>query len=366
MDISLLLFIIIVAVFAFRGYRSGILVIAARVVGLLLAYLAAILFTNSAANLLQKHTAIEGLIAYMIAGSLIFIVTSILLSSLFSLLIRHFSEKSNETSNISSETNRASSVTGGLFGAVVGCIVGIMVVWFVSTFQDILLAKKGQQIAQSSAFEQTAKKLTGAAISGIVNGVVSSSTGDSGLANSAAKLLSNPAENIQHFNRLTQTGALRNLLQNSEVRSALDSQNPAALLDSQAFKQLAVNPDFVALTSELNLVEKGPQKDKQLAIKMTRLWAQIKQVQNNPQYLEIVNDPEIKQMLQSGNAFKLVNSAKIEQLLQIISSSKAPEILSRETDDMLESASKKKAIYRWVDKDGKVHYSDSESNKESN
>lgn len=347
MDFTLILFLSIVAVSAFRGYRSGILVIAARVVGLAFAYLAAILFTNSAASLLQKHTAIEGFIAYMIAGSLVFIITSILLSSLFSLLIRNFATKSNET-------NRASSVAGGLFGAVVGSIVGLMAVWFVSTFQEILLVKKGQQIAKSSAFEQTAKKLTSEAISGIIKG----STGDSDLANGAASLLSNPAENIQHFNRLSQTGVMRNLLQNSEVRTALDSQNPAALLNSSAFKQLAANADFIALTNELNLTDIGEQRNKQLAIKLTSIWAQVKQVQNNPQYLEIVQDPEIKQMLQSGNAYKLLGSAKIERLLRIISSSKTPEIVYQEPSDQSAKPNQQKAIHRWVDEDGKVHYSD--------
>lgn len=350
MDFTLLLFLIIVAASAFRGYRSGILVIAARVVGLVLAYLASILFTTSAASLLQKHTAIEGLITYLIAGSLVFIVSSILLSSLFSLLIQHFTAKSNET-------NKASSVAGGIFGAVVGSIVGLMAVWFVSIFQEILLAQKGQQIAKSSAFEQTAKTLTSAAIGGIVGGT----SGDSDLASGATKLLSNPAENIQHFNRLSQTGVLRNLLQNSEVRNALDSQNPAALLNSSAFIQLVANPSFVALTDELNLAGSGEQKNKQLAIKLTSIWAQVKQVQNSPQYLEIVQDPEIKQMLQSGNAYKLLNSAKIERLLQIISSSEKPEIVYQEIGEQQQKAVENKAIYRWVDKDGKVHYSDKKS-----
>ncbi len=347
MNFTLLLFLIIVAVSAFRGYRSGILVISARLFGLALAYLAAILFTTSVASLLQKHTAIEGLITYLIAGTLVFIVTSLFLSSLFSWLIRHSATKSKESS-------KASSVAGGFFGAAIGSVVGLMAVWFVSTFQEILLAKKGQPIAESSAFEQTAKKLTGAAIGKIVSGT----TGDSDLASGAAQLLSNPAENIQHFNRLTQTGVLRNLLQSSEVRSALDSQNPAALLSSSAFKQFTQNTDFVALTNELNLADSGEQRNKQLAVKITRLWAKVKQVQNNPQYLEIVEDPQIKQMLQSGNAYKLLNSAKIERLLQIISSSKAPVIIFQETEAQQGLAVEKKSIYRWVDKDGKVHYSD--------
>ncbi len=352
MDFTLLLFVIIVAVSAFRGYRSGILVIAARVISLALAYLSSIFFTTSAASLLQEYTAVEGVITYLVAGSLVFIVTSILLSSLFSLLIRHFTEKSNETS-------QTSSLVGGLFGAMVGCIVGLMVVWFVSTFQEILLVKKGQPISGSSVFKQTAKKLTGAAIGGIVSGT----TGDSDLAKGAAKLLSNPAENIQHFNHLSQTSVLPNLFQNSEVRTALDSQNPAALLNSTAFKQLLTNPDFVALTDELSLAESGEPKNKQFAIKLTSIWAQMKQVQNNPQYLEIVQDPQIKQMLQSGNAYKLLNSAKIERLVQIISSSKAPEIIFQEIDELDQNPVKNNAVYRWVDKDGKVHYSDKKINQ---
>ena len=162
---------------------------------------------------------------------------------------------------------------------------------------------------------------------------------------------------------MSQTGVLRNLLQDSDVRTALDSQNPAALLNSPAFKQLIANPDFIALTNELNLADSGEQKNKQLAIKLTSIWAQVKQVQNNPQYLEIVQDPEIKQMLQSGNAYKLLNSAKIERLLQIISSSKTPEIIYQESvyqeiSERQQKTLEKKAVYRWVDKDGKVHYSD--------
>jgi len=357
MNFTFVLFLSIVAVSAFRGYRSGILIIAARVVSLALAYVAAILFSNSAATLLQKHTAIEGLIAYMVAGTLVFVITSILLSSLFSLLKRKFTPKSTET-------NRTSSVAGGLFGAVVGGIVGLMAVWFASTIQEILMVKKGQPIAKSSVFERTAKELTSKAIGGIVIGT----TGDSDLAKGAAKLLSSPAQNIQHFNQLSQSGELRNLFQNPEVRSALDSQNPAALLNSTAFKRLSANTDFIALTNELNLTGSGSgsgigtgtgeQKNKQLAIKLTSIWAQVKQVQNNPQYLEIVQDPEIKQMLQSGNAYKLLGSAKIERLLKIISSSKTPEITYQELNNQSAKPKEQKAIYRWVDQDGKVHYSD--------
>lgn len=368
MGITLLLFIIIVAISAFRGYRSGIFVIAARMISLAVAYLAAILFSADAAKLIQEYTSIEGMISYVIAGTIVFLVTSIILSLIFSTLIRHFTAKSKENNKT------ASSVAGGLFGAVVGCFIGLMVVWFVSTIQEILLVKKGQQIVQPSVLEQTAKKLTGAAIGGIV----STATGDSDLAAGAKQLLSNPAQNIQYFNRLTQSGTLRNFFQDSQVRTALDSQNPAALLNSQVYKNLTGNPDFVGLTKQLKLSGTSENKDKQLAIKVTNMWAQIKQVQNNPQYREIMQDPEIKHMLRSGNAYKLLSSAKIERLIQIISSSEVPkfdnqdagyqessyqearypEKASQQKGEQSNLLVEKKSIYRWVDEDGKVHYSD--------
>jgi len=354
MSIHLVIFIFIAAISAFRGYRSGIVVIVFRIISIVFGYIATILFTDSFAHWLQQISPVKGIIAYGIAGTILFAITSISFSFLFSSVTRKMAVNSVKISKVS-------ALTGGVFGGLVGGIFGILIIWFISAFQGILQVKNGENIVHSS-FQKMAQKIVGGAIEGVVN----IASGHSDISTGAAQLLSNPAENIQYFNRLTQKGVLRNMFQDSTIREALDSQNPHSLLTSPAYQQLVDNADFIALTKSFNLAEDKQKRDKQLAVKITQTWAQIKQVQNNQEYIEIMQDPEVKQNLQSGNAFKLLSSEKIERLLEIISTSKIPEINFQENSGQVDTSikSKEQTIYRWIDKNGKVHYSDKRNRRD--
>jgi len=353
MDLLLIIFIVIILISAFRGYKSGINIIISRIISIVVAYISAILFTDSFAHWLQQISPIKGLIAYAIAGTILFTITSILLSFALSSLTRMITDGSSKISG-------ASAISGALFGGVTGCFFAILVVWFISSFQGILQVKKGEEVVVSS-FQKATQTVVAGAIKGIV-GVVSD---DSDIATGAAQLLSNPAENIQHFNRLSKQGVLRNLLQDNVVRAALDSQDPQTLLNSVAFQQLLDNSDFIALTKSLDLSEIKQERDNQIAFKITKTWAQINQVQNDPEYLELMQDPEVKQGFQTGNLFKLMNSEKVERLLKIISSSETPQIkLEDIRDNNYPFQTKETKIYRWVDDDGKVHYSDKNTKRD--
>lgn len=351
MDLSLIIFVVIVAVSAFRGYRSGIAVIVARILSLALAYASAILLTDRVAVLVQNLTPLKGLLSYFAAGTLIFIVAGLVFSSLFSLVTKSIAASSKETNQVSN----GSAISGAFFGGIVGCFVGILSVWFLTTFQSLILIKKGESSAEMGKFQQTAQQLTGKAFEGIAD----RGLGDSDLASGAVKLLSNPGKNIQHYKQLAKSGELREFFQDNSVRASLDSRNPAALLNSKAFTRLANNPDFDALAGMLDLSEDPEQRNKLLATKVTTLWAQIQQVQNNSRYQEITNDPFIKRNLQSGNLFNLLNDQKIGELIKIISSTDVGEIefqpQGSEQDDFPQSSGK---VHRWVDENGKVHYSD--------
>ena len=79
MELSLVIFLIIVAYFVFRGYKSGILSITSRILSLLSAYVATYLFAKSLGQWVQSNTPLEGLITYATAGLLLFTLTSLLL-----------------------------------------------------------------------------------------------------------------------------------------------------------------------------------------------------------------------------------------------------------------------------------------------
>jgi len=359
MDISLILFIIIVAISAFRGYKSGVLVIVFRVVSLALAYLVAILFTDKFAHWLQQISPVKGLFAYALAGFILFTITGLLLTAVLSSITKKLATKSAQPA-------LPSAAAGGFIGGVIGGVVGVFAIWFISAFQGILQVKKGEAISYS-AFQKTSQKI----IKGAIKGVAEAASSHSDIASGAAQLVSNPAENIQHFNQLTKQGVLRDFLQNHQVRTALDSQDAKELLFSSEFEKLMKNPDFIALTKPLNLPEDETEKEYQIALKITNTWAQIEQVQNNQEYMELMQDPEVKQAFQSGNLLKLLNNQKVERILNIISSSEVDlqktigqEMIDQEiterTSEKNETVSTKSQnkIYRWVDEDGKVHYSD--------
>jgi len=354
MDYSLIVFLVVVAVSAFRGYRSGIAIIISRVFSLALAYAAAILLTDSVAAWIQKVSPLQGVLSYFAAGTLLFVIASLVFSSIFSLFTKTLF-------GASKDVTQGSAMAGALLGGVLGCFVGILAVWFFTTFQGLLLVKKGGQIEPISGFQQTAQELTGK----VLQGIAEKGIGDSELAVGAVKLLSNPAENIQHYNQLAKSAELKEFFQNNVVRNALDSRNPEALLKSEAFSRLASNQDFEALASMLNLSDDTEKRNQLLATKVTKMWAQIHQVQNNPRYQEIVNDQFIRRSLQSGNLFNLLNDKKIGELLNIISSTEVGEIkFEQGSADIEPVINKSSKVYRWVDENGKVHYSDKKKDQE--
>jgi hypothetical protein len=352
MDLSLIIFLIVVAVSVFRGYRSGIAVIISRVFSIAFAYAAALLFTDTVAILVQKITPLQGFMSYFAAGTLLFLVASLVFSSIFSLLVKTIIGPSKQVS-------QGSAIAGAALGGTLGCFIGILAVWFFTTFQGLLLIKNGGQAEPVSEFQKSAQELTGK----VFKGIADNGTGDSELAVGAVQLLSNPVENIQHYKELVKSGELKKFFANNTVRNALDTKNPTALLNSKAFSQLARNQDFEALINMLNLSGDAEQRNQLLAVKVTKLWAQVQQVQNNPRFQEITNDPVIKQSLQSGNMFNLLNDKKIGELLEIISSTDVGEIKLEPQANQLDAAPKNTGkIHRWVDENGKVHYSDKAKN----
>ena len=353
MDYALILFIIVIAVSAFRGYRSGALVIGTRILSLALAYAAAIVFTDKVEGWLQGISPLQGMLSYLSAGTLVFIASGLVFTSIFSLASKVLFASNKDIS-------QGSAIAGAALGGVVGCFVGILAVWFFTTFQSVLSIKKGEVAEPNSAFQKTAQNLTGKAFQGIVDSGIT----DSELAVGAVKLLSNPAKNIQHYNQLNKSGELSQFFQNGQVQIALDNRNPAALMSTGAFERLASNQDFDELASLLNLSDDKQQRNQILATKVTKMWAQIQQVQNNPRYQEIINDPAISQSLNQGKLLNLLNNKNITELLSIISSTKVDEVVFDESQlkgNQQSEANKLKKpqkVYRRVDKNGKVHYSD--------
>jgi len=349
-DYSLILFLIVVLYSGFRGYKSGSWKILARLVSLLTAYLIAYSFAQPFGEGIQSASSLKGLMSYIAAGIILFTISSSLLMLILNRLIKSFANPDQGISKLQ-------AVSGGLLGVVFGVFTGFFFVWFFITLQAIYQTKKGAALQPPTAFQQTTKEFASVAIKKVVN----SATQQADIAAASAALLSSPAENIEHFKRLTNSGLLSQFLRNPSAQSALDSNNAKAVLLHPAFQTLVKQENFVALSKQLDFSNQPEEMEKQVAIKITTLWAQINQVRNDPEFIRITGIPEIRDMIKSSNFFSMLNNEKIEQLLDIIYSAKIPEI---RFDDLQHARNKtgvppkKTEIHRWVDEDGKVHYSD--------
>jgi len=354
MDMSLIVFLIIIVFSAFRGYKSGAGVIFSRLITLLFAYWAALSYADSLSGWLQSNTAITGILSHILSGIIIFIFVSITLSLFFRLIAKIIYSVQPKPNEEKRPVSQISSIVGALFGGVIGIGVGIFTIWFYTTIQSILLSKKGMEAPVHSEFQSKVKVIATKAIKSAAEAV----TEQQELAKAGALLLADPATNVQRLQRISQAKLIPNLLRNPDVRYALDNNNPQMLIESPAFKQLLKNQDFIELANALELAKENQDIKKELASKMVLLWNQVVQIQNNPQYIQLTNDPEIKQLLRSGNAYQMLQSKKLEELLKVISSVNVDDLSLQQPQSSLPKTQGTKEIHRWVDENGKVHYSD--------
>jgi hypothetical protein len=347
-EYSLIIFLLIVAVSIYRGYRSGVAVIVARIFSLALAYAAAILLTERLGGWVQTITPLKGLLSYFAAGMILFIGASVVFSSLFSLVIRTaFPAKEG--------VSQGSAIAGALLGGTLGLIVGIIAVWFLSTFYGLLQLKANKPVNPPTGFEKAAQKIT----SGALKQIAEKGLSDSELSSGAISLLSDPGKNIKHYKQLASSGLVTQLFNSGQVRQALEDRNPARLHDTEEFKQLVNNPDFKVLASTLGLSNDEEQTNQKLAVKITKAFAQVQQLQTDPEYLSIIEDPFVRRNIESGNLFNLLNNEKIARLFSIMARTDVGGIefdsSSLNTNQVPQI---KPQVHRWVDENGKVHYSD--------
>ena len=122
MDISLVIFLSVVIIFAFRGYRSGVYITLTKIASYLVAYLVTFLYAKPASLIVQSFLSLTGLLSYLVASILLFILTSVFASLIITMILKIVGK--------GSEKSKLSSISGGLLGGSVGIVFGFLAVWF--------------------------------------------------------------------------------------------------------------------------------------------------------------------------------------------------------------------------------------------
>ena len=392
MHLPTIVYFALLAFFTWRGYQKGFIGSITRVLGWIVAYPAAIVFTKPLAKLIMQHTALDGLIVYFVAGSSIFLVVSLLVSLLLGLVAKLIPD--------TDATQTGSKIGGAGVGVLMGALVGLLVVYAIGLvitpkLQPLQQAPVGEisqidnsattnnanrtpatgvphvrDLAKSndSFIEASAKKLMGAAAATAVDLALDDQT----TTQITKAFVENPQTMLTHVQQVANDGQMKNLMTDENIQSILTTGDTYALMRDPAFKELMNNPSVQALMSQSDVTsERGSQA---AAEKMVMAWSRVQTIKHDPRVIAILNDPEFQQQLNSSNKMPLMMNPKLNQLTEIIFSSEttpangmgtyrvqdmnepntAPVARETAADDSKPATT----IYRWTDEDGQVHYSD--------
>ncbi|MEJ2418170.1 MAG: CvpA family protein [Exilibacterium sp.] len=361
MDISLIVFLCAVAFCTYSGYRRGLGASLARILGLVSGYAIAIVYTDELAVWLQRSTDLQGIASYMVAGIALFLGGGLAVSLLFGLVGRFMPKRQSLCV--------ASSLGGAATGLLVGCVIGFALVWGLTLVRQLQPAA-GNTVA-TRAVERPAtalEKLANRAASGAVAAAAKVVDAPPDVVTASRVLAQSPGATVQRLQRVVNGDGMKTLLNDSQAQRLMQSGDSRGLLALPAFQQVAADPDLRELASSAGFTDGS---DEQLAARLSDLWRRAQRVKQNPQLQQILHDPELQQQLQSGNPLALLSNPKVQTLLEIIYSSggegASPQgshlsAAQRSAGDEPASAYGKPAsgngVFRWVDNDGRVHYSD--------
>lgn len=396
MQLTTFAFFALLAFFTWRGYHKGFIGSIVRILGWIVAYPAAIVFTKPLATLLMRHTALDGLLVYFVAGASIFLLVSFLVSLMLHGISRLIPK--NDKVEISSK------IGGAGVGVLMGALVGLLVVYFLGLLltpkprispEQTLVGEAAtpaqEQISRQSApnapsirdlqkhndsfIEASAKKLISAAASTAVNLALEDKTA----AQITTAFVQDPQSMLTHIQQVTNAGQMKNLLADEHIQSILTTGDTHALKRDPAFQEMMANQSVQALLSQSDVSsEEGSQA---AAEKMVAAWSRVQTIKHDPRVIAIINDPEFQQQINSPNKLQLLTNPKLNQLASIIFSNEtlaANGMGSYEIRNVDERAGRspvnlpaengdekpKTTIYRWTDEKGQVHYSDKPVNNQ--
>ncbi len=407
MNLTTIVFFVILLFFTWRGYQKGFVGAISRVLSFVVAYPAAIFLTKPFATFLRGYIGLDGLILFLIAGCTIFAVVSLIVTLLLNGLARLVPH--NEF------TETSSKIGGAAFGLIIGGVFGLLAVYVV----DLLVkpTPSAPAVAQQSSTERqmtddeeetikkyvvaegapvtdtfidaSAKKMVSAAASTAV-GII---TDDKATTQITKVMTQDPQAMLGHVQNMTNNGELKHLLNKPDFQAELNHGNAESLMQNEDFQQLIQNPDMQAIISSADDETTGKSAEQAAAEKMIQAWQKVATLKNDPRVLEIVGDPAFQAQLNSTNKLPLLMNPKMRELSEIIFSNETvasspdqlrptkknatriesneqykieditngipqdSEVETSESEDKKPEKTETK-LYRWTDENGKVHFSD--------
>ena len=352
MDWSLIIFAVVILLFAWRGFRGGFIKSLGRVFTVLSGYAAAILYSGPLSSWIEMQFGWQGVVAFVGTSLTLFLAGGLAMMLIVALLRRYLFPGDN--------ISTTSALSGGFVGALVGVLLAIAIVWSFAFVRDmrsptITTATETTASEHSSGVEKFANRLAGSAVSAAMKaGSVTPA-----VARLSGALAAAPADSMQRTQRLMKSTEFLALMQDPRNHRVLDSGNPERVQQLPAFRAFAVNPDLLALGEMSGLADDDLEAE--LARQLTDTWGRTQQVKNDPRVQAILADPEFQATLDSGNPVDLLTNHQLLELANIIFADEVTAATATQSTAGISAVNPPKEqteIYQWTDSSGRIHYSD--------
>ncbi len=306
--------------FAWRGYRKGFLRSIAGVVTLLIAYPAAIFFTPPFAHWLTEHTSLQGMLVYFIAGFLIFITASILVGLVLNRPARPqlITLESGETLTVSPDVTTVSRLCGAAAGLVIGSVAGLIVVYAISVVQSMDAPASTTTRSPASTFlEAAARNMVSLAAATAADFIFNNETTTS----AARAFAEDPQAMLEHVQQV--------MNDSEQIAAVMNDEEVAAMVAKGDVDGLMQSPDFQALVNDehvqalMQSQTAGTDSAQATAETLVSAWGRMNQVTSNPEFMKIMEDPELQRKLQQRD-MSLMTDPRLSQLAELIFAGEKP------------------------------------------
>jgi len=373
------MYITIVLFFAlfvsFWGWRKGFLRLVLRFSALLLAYAMTWQAAPQLSHYLAEKGWLPGLLAWPVAGLLLFLGGSML----FSVAARGLGLLMPE------EWHESGKVPGAISGLLLGAGIGLLMVWTAGALRDswALRTAESQQtvvdVKNGVAWEPSAmaqadhlvRDASGQAMAVLVKGAL----GDSPTAAAAAQWARQPLSMSSGLQHLASKPELRQLFQDPDNYAVLVRGSNADIQRLPPFQELVNDPQAIQFLSAVGLPGATPaQQSQAFAGMLSRYAGNFEKLRGTPEFQSLAQDPELREKLKQGNLLALLTNDKMRRLTDMLVQGELPDQLPAEQDEAYgvdirrESSAKpgsskavsskpvsSKPLYRWQDDEGRLH-----------
>jgi len=358
MDWSLVIFLVVILFFVYRGFRKGLLKSIGRILSVVAGYVCAILYTGQVSGIIESEYQLQGIVAFIAASLLLFFGASILVGLLFWLFEKMLAGDGS--------VSRASSIGGAVVGLATGLLFAIVIVWTLGFVRNTIST---ENLATAvSKPPSKVEKLANRVASRAVTTAMSLGSANPEVTRISAAIAEAPADIVQRAQRLAQSEDMSAVLNDPLSRAALDSGDSEAVRKLPAFQKLMANTDMQALASATGLVDDAAASnqavDAAVATQLTDIWGRAQRAKTDPRVQAILADAEFQQGIRSGNPLDLLGNEKLIELANIIFSDEGgstgveQRATGGQSGNNLQPDENVKQLYKWTDDSGRIYYSD--------